>query len=323
MLHTPLCHLVGLDLPVIAAPFGPWDEVDLAAAVCEAGGLGSLGTAVRPLEELRAQWARLRERTSRPFAINHQTRPFDHAVFDPSLEDPPAAISFSLGDPGELVARAHDAGALWIQQVMTAEQARIALDRGADVLIAQGAEAGGHSGEIGTIVIVPQVVDLAGSVPVVAAGGIADGRGIAAALALGAQGVVMATRLLASYEMAIDAEWKDAIADADATDAIKDDVTDVLLPPYNRPHWPARPRLLRTRLHDEWLGREEELAARAGEIAPRVIADVLEGRGHDVLPFAGQSAGLVHGVRPAAEIIRDAVAGARDILGATLERVHG
>jgi hypothetical protein len=136
-------------------------------------------------------------------------------------------------------------------------------------------------------------------VPVVAAGGIADGRGIAAALALGAQGVVMGTRLLASTEMAIAREWKDQIVAADAADAIKDAGADVLLPAYNRPHWPTRPRLLRGAFHDRWSGREAELAEQAPELARQVIADVLVGRGHDVLPFAGQSAGLVRDVRPA------------------------
>jgi enoyl-[acyl-carrier protein] reductase II len=313
-LRTPLCDLLHLDVPVIAAPFGPWDSVALATAVCNAGGLGSLGTAVRPLHELRAQWAALRAGTDRPFAINHQTRPFEPDVFAATLEARPAAISFSLGDPGELVARAHEVGVLWIQQVMTAQQAEIALARGADVLIAQGGEAGGHSGEVGTMVLVPAVVDRAGDTPVVAAGGIADGRGLAAALALGAQGVVMGTRLLASTEMTIAPEWKQMLAGADATDAIKDATVDALLPPYNRPHWAACPRVLRTAFHDEWAGREAELAQLAPTLGPALIADVLQGAGHDLVPFAGQAVGLIDDVRPAGEIIRAAVAEAREIL---------
>jgi enoyl-[acyl-carrier protein] reductase II len=170
MLQTPLCRLLGIDAPVICAPFGPWEQVDLAAAVCQAGGLGSLGTAVRPLPDLAAQWARLRERTDRPFAINHTARPFDGEAFAATLRFRPAAISFHLGVPAELIARAHDAGILWIQQVMDRQQAERALDAGADVIVAQGGEAGGHSGWVSTMVLVPQVVDLAGNVPVVAAG---------------------------------------------------------------------------------------------------------------------------------------------------------
>src|SRR6185436_1842534 len=183
MIRTPLCDLLGIDVPVICAPFGPWDEVDLAAAVCGAGALGSLGTAARALPDLRAQWDRLRARTDRPFAVNHTPRPFDADAFEATIAARPRVISYHMGDPGDLVARAHAAGILWMQQVGDVAQARTALERGVDVLVAQGGEAGGHSGSVAAMVLVPQVVDIAGDVPVVAAGGIADGRGLAAALA--------------------------------------------------------------------------------------------------------------------------------------------
>ncbi|WP_406261816.1 NAD(P)H-dependent flavin oxidoreductase [Actinacidiphila glaucinigra] len=109
-------------------PFGPWDEVALAAAVCEAGGLGSLGTAARTVPELRQQWSRLRELTDHPLAINHTTRPFDEEAFQATLDARPAAVSFHLAVPADLIARAHDAGILWIQQVTDARQAGQALD---------------------------------------------------------------------------------------------------------------------------------------------------------------------------------------------------
>ena len=208
MLRTPLCDLLGIEVPIICAPFGPWEQVDLAAAVSNAGALGSLGTALRTVTELRSQWARLRDLTDRPFAINHTLRPLDMEAFEATLRERPAAISFHIGDPGDLVRRAHDAGILWIQQVFDLDQARRAVDRGADVVIAQGGEAGGNGGFIGTMVMVPAVVDLAGTVPVVASGGIADGRGIAAALTLGAQGVNLGTRFLATTEMRISDRWK-------------------------------------------------------------------------------------------------------------------
>jgi hypothetical protein len=132
-------------------------------------------------------------------------------AFEATLRERPAAISFHIGDPGDLVHRAHDAGILWIQQVFDLDQARRAVDRGADVIIAQGGEAGGNGGYIGSMVMVPAVVDLAGTVPVVASGGIADGRGIAAALTLGAQGVNLGTRFLATTEMHISDRWKRSI----------------------------------------------------------------------------------------------------------------
>jgi nitronate monooxygenase/enoyl-[acyl-carrier protein] reductase II len=317
-MRTSLCDVLGIDVPVICAPFGPWDEVALAAAVCEAGGLGSLGTAVRPLEELRGQWARLRERTSRPFAINHQTRPFDEATFAASLEAHPAVISFHMGDPGELVDRAHRAGSLWMQQVMDVAQARCAVERGVDVIIAQGAEAGGHSGFVSTLVLVPQVVDVAGSIPVVAAGGIADGRGLAAALALGAQGVAMGTRFLASTEMAISADWKRMLVAADAIDSVKAEYLDAILPPYTRPAYPAVCRVLRTPFHDQWSGHAVELAHEAERLAPELVGAILAGEGHQYVPFAGQSVGLVRDVLPAAEIVRRVVDEADRILRACL-----
>jgi nitronate monooxygenase/enoyl-[acyl-carrier protein] reductase II len=313
-MRTQLCDLLGIETPVICAPFGPWDEVDLAAAVCEAGGLGSLGTAVRPLPDLQAQWARLRSRTRRPFAINHTARPFDPAPFEATLEARPAVISFHLGDPGELVERAHRAGILWMQQVMDVAQARQALERNVDVIIAQGGEAGGHSGYVSTLVLVPQVVDVAGPIPVVAAGGIADGRGLAAALALGAQGVAMGTRFLASEEMAISPVWKQMIVAAEAADSVKAELLDVLLPPYNRPHYPAVARILRTPFYDEWSNRIDDLREQAPRISPEVVRAVLAGGGHEFAPFAGQSVGLVGEVLPAAEIVRRVVAEADRIL---------
>jgi enoyl-[acyl-carrier protein] reductase II len=183
------------------------------------------------------------------------------------------------------------------------------------VIVAQGAEAGGHSGDVGTMVLVPQVVDVAGEIPVVAAGGIADGRGLAAALALGAQGVSMGTRFLASAELAIHDEWKRRIVEADAPDAVKVVNSERALPPYSRPGARVAPRSLATplveqlRLHPEWID--------PASIGPRLRESVLDGRGDEYLPFAGQSAGLIHEVLPAAEIVRRVVAEAQ----AALERV--
>ena len=219
-----------------------------------------------------------------------------------------------MGDSGELVERAHRAGILWIQQVMDVAQARQAVERGVDVIVAQGGEAGGHGGFVSTLVLVPQVVDVAGNIPVVAAGGVADGRGLAAVLALGAQGAVMGTRFLASTEMTVSTEWKQMIVEADATDSLKAEMLDVILPPYTRPHYPAVGRVLRTPFYDQWAGRADKLAEGAGQIGPEILTAILAGGGHEYLPFSGQSAGLVHEILPAAEIVRRVVAEADQIL---------
>jgi enoyl-[acyl-carrier protein] reductase II len=297
---------LGIDVPIVGAPFGPWEQVELAAAISGAGGLGSLGTGLRTVPELRAQWQRMRELTDRPFAVNHTNRPFDDAAFAATIEAAPRAISFHMTVPADLIARAHDAGILWIQQVVDRREAEEAVAAGADVLIAQGGEAGGHSGSVSTMVLVPQVVDVAGDVPVVAAGGIADGRGLAAALALGAQGVSMGTRFLASEELGIAEAWKRRIIEADATDAVKVVNSERVLPPYSRPGARVAPRSLRTPLVDHLREHPEWIDPAA--FGPRIRASVLEGRGDEYLPFAGQSAGLIDEVLPAAEIVRRIVA---------------
>jgi enoyl-[acyl-carrier protein] reductase II len=320
MLRTPLCDLLGIDVPIICAPFGPWHQVDLAAAVCRAGALGSVGSVVRPTAELRQQWETLRALTNRPFAINHTARPFDPEVFDEILDFGPAVVSFHLGDPDGLVQRAHAAGALWMQQVMNAEQARRAVDLGADVIIAQGAEAGGHGGGVSTMVLVPQVVDIAGAIPVVAAGGIADGRGLAAALAMGAHAVNMGTRFLASNEFAGSDDWKKMILDAGAEDAVQTDALDPIMPPYTMTKpWNGKGRVLRTPFLAKWEGRSDELAARADELGPEMIGAILAGNGHEYTPFAGQSAGLIDDILPAAEIVRRTVAQALGALARARE----
>ena len=312
MLRTPVCDLLGIDVPIIGAPFGPWEQVELAAAISRAGALGSVGTALRPLGELEAQWRRLRELTDRSFAINHTVRPFDEEVFAASLRFAPTAISFHLGVPGDLIARAHAAGIIWIQQVMDARQAEAALEAGADVIVAQGGEAGGNGGWVSTMVLVPQVVDLAGEVPVVAAGGIADGRGLAAALALGAQGAAVGTRFLASTELGIAEAWKQRVVAADALDAVKVTNSDRVMPPFNRPGGPAEPRALRTSLVDQL--REDPETVDAARVGIEFRAALLEGRGHEFLPFTGQSAALVHEVLPASDIVHRLISEAQAVL---------
>ncbi|MFG2196245.1 NAD(P)H-dependent flavin oxidoreductase [Streptomyces sp. NPDC048639] len=315
MLHTPVCDLLGIDVPLVCAPFGPWEEVGLAAAVCEAGGLGSLGTAVRTVPALQEQWSELRRLTDRPFAINHTARPLDEGAFQATVEAHPAAISFHLSVPADLIERAHEEGILWIQQVMDSEQAAEAIDAGADVLVAQGGEAGGHGGDVSTMVLVPQVVDMAGDTPVIAAGGIADGRGLAAALTLGAQGVAMGTRFLASAEMSASEAWKNRIVAADARDAVKATNSERILPPYTEPGSYGVPRSLHTTLVDAL--REHPGDVDPAEAVPRLMAAIRGGRGDEYLPFTGQSAGLVHEILPAGEIVRRVVEEAETVLAGT------
>ena len=316
MLRTRLCTLLGIDVPIICAPFGPWEQVELAAAVCQAGGLGSLGTALQPVAELRRQWAQLRELTDRPFAINHTMRPLDPDAFAATLDERPAAVSFHIGDPGDLVQRAHEVGIRWIQQVFDLDQAHRAVERGVDVIIAQGGEAGGNGGDVGTMVMVPAVVDIAGDIPVVAAGGIADGRGLAAALAMGAEGVNIGTRFLASTEMSIPGTWKQAIVDADPLQTTKVRFAESVLPPLSPGGVPATPRVLRTAFVDRWNGDPAAAARDSDRLRQELREAAAQGRLHELLPFTGQSAALVHHIAPAGEIIRRIVDDAEQALRA-------
>jgi len=312
VLRTPLCDLLGIEQPIMSAPFGPWDQVELAAAVSNAGGIGSVGTAARGVDELREQWERLRSLTDRPFAINHTVRPFNPEAFDATLDFAPPAISFHMAVDGALIEQAHARGIQWIQQVVNRDQAVEAVAAGADVVIAQGGEAGGHAGFVSTMVLVPEVVDVAGSVPVMAAGGIADGRGLAAALVLGAQGVNMGTRFIASEELAVSDEWKQLVVDSGSEDAVKVENTERALSPYSREVPPIVPRAFRTPLVDRLASDPESVVPE--EIGPEFIAAILDGRGHEYMPFAGQSAGLVHEVLPVTEILARVVTEAETAL---------
>lgn len=276
--------------------------------MCEAGALCSVGTAVRSVTELRQQWQRLRELTDRPFAINHTGRPFNEEAFEATLEFAPAAASFHMGIAADLIAAAHDRGIVWMQTVGDVDGAVAAIEAGADVIIAQGTEAGGNAGWVTTMVLVPAVVDVAGLVPVIAAGGIADGRGVAAALALGAEGVSLGTRFLASTEMRIDAVWKDRIVAASAVDGVKVPNSERVMPPFTMPQTgvPFAPRALRTALIDQL--ELDPSSVDPAEAGPQLLAAVRAGGGHELLPFAGQSAQLIHDIVPAAELVARLVA---------------
>jgi enoyl-[acyl-carrier protein] reductase II len=317
VLHTGVCDLLRIDHPVVQAGMGPFGSgAELAAAVSNAGALGSVGGAVRSPDDLRAQLAAMRDLTDRPFAVNF-TQPWlqQHPEsFEIAIEMQAPVISLALGEPTPWVDRAHEAGILFLQQVHTVDQARRVAERRVDVVIAQGTEAGGFGGGVAMSVLVPQVVDAVGPLPVLAAGGIADGRGLAAALVLGAQGANVGTRFLASDEAAIDDEWKQAILDARSTDAVKVPLWDEIFPKPGAGAFDVVPRALETDFVRYW----QDPARRPD--AQQLQADVLEaigqGRMERFVPFTGQSAGLIHDVRPAADIVRALVDGAAEALRA-------
>jgi enoyl-[acyl-carrier protein] reductase II len=304
MIRTHACDVLGIEVPIVQGSFGPWTNAELSAAVSAAGGLGSVGTALLDADRVLELIRQVRELTDRPFAVNFTARPLVEEVLEAALAEGPAVVSHALGDPEDLPARAHDAGAVFVQQVHTVGQAYAAAERGVDVLIAQGSEAGGFGGTVGALALVPQVVDAVAPLPVLASGGIGDGRGLAAALLLGAQGANLGTRFLASTEAAVAESWKEHIVDAPSEDAVKVEFADEIFPPGPVSGYPVRPRVLRTPFVDEWNAKPEAARTAAGDLKAQVGEAIAAGRAHELFPFTGQTVGLIEEVLPVAEIVR-------------------
>jgi enoyl-[acyl-carrier protein] reductase II len=302
---TRMTDLLGIELPIMQAPLGPWTSPELTAAVSEAGAIGTLGTVLMPPERVAQLVSQTRELTSRPFAVNFSARgPFDLDAFEATLAAQPAAVTFAHGDPGELPALAHEVGVRFVQMVNTVDTARRAAERGVDAVIAQGSESAGFGGQVAALPLIPQVVDAVPELPVIASGGIADGRGLAAALVLGADGVNIGTRFLAATETSISEDWKRSIVEAAAEDAVRAEFANDLVP---KPDWDGAydvtPRVLRTAFVDEWNARPEDVRAAAEQLRDEVMSAATDGRLHELLPFTGQTAGLVHEVLPVAQIL--------------------
>jgi enoyl-[acyl-carrier protein] reductase II len=304
-LRTRFCELFGIEVPVLQAAIWPATSPELVAAVSGAGGLGSIGAIFESADDLRRQMSRVRELTDRPFVVNHVVPALDEDALAATLENPPAAVSFALGDPRLLVDRVHSAGVPVIHQVHTVGQAREAAQRGVDVIIAQGSEAGGQglAAGVGTMALVPQVADAVAPIPVLAAGGVADGRGLAAALVLGAAGANIGTRFLASEEAGAHEQWKQQILEVESETAVRFEAWGAIMPP-SEGGYDVVPRVIRTDFVAAWEGRREEAGRRAESLREEIMAAVRERRPHELTPFSGQSAGLVHDILPAAEILR-------------------
>jgi enoyl-[acyl-carrier protein] reductase II len=306
MLKTPLCDLFGIEVPIILAPMGTCTSAELAAAVSNAGGLGGIGSLFRTTAAIKRDIDAVKKLTNRHFAINHIPQMLDEEAFRYTLAVRPAVISFALGDPGDLVQQSHDVGSLVMLQVTTVAQASQAAKRGVDVIIAQGGESGGYCGDVSTMALVPQVVDSVSPIPVVAAGGIFDGRGIAAALMMGASGVNLGTRFIATQEAPAPDSWKKAIVDAKSEDSIKVDVLNDISPLPGTAGFGTVLRSLHTDFLDEWSAKRDE-ARRERErerLRNQIVSTTQAGRPDATLLTAGQTAGGIKDIPPVAEIMR-------------------
>lgn len=305
-MNTALTNLLGTRVPILNAPMTPQAGGELARAVSEAGAFGMLGFDEDEAEaQIQEQVAILARSPAVPFGIGLvawvlERRP---QLLDFAIAAKPKLISISFGDPAPYARRVHDAGILLCSQVQSRAWAQTALDAGVDMLVAQGTEAGGHTGSaVGTLPLLQIVLEMTDK-PVVAAGGIATGRGLAAVIAAGAAGAWIGTPFLLAQEARNTDAARERIQRSDETQTIYTRVYDRV----SGKAWPKEfgGRALRTPFLERWTGREEELMA---SDAARAQFDPQE------KIYAGQSVGLLHGVRPAREIVGAIAAQAQELL---------
>ena len=314
MIRTPFTELLGIECPIASAGMGGGHTSgDLVGRVSEAGGLGVVGMTFVPPAEVVAIVGRAREITAKPIGINLLLHAAEERI-DEALDYEPALFSTAWPrddqNLGDIFSRAHDRGIRVMHMVPRVDDAVVAAEAGADIIVAQGNEGGGHIGEIATTVIVRQVVRAVSPVPVLAAGGFADGAGLAAALALGASGILLGTRFLATRESPVDAAYKNAIVGSKGDDTIVTTVGDTL----SGRDWPgAWARLRRTRFVEEWLGREPELRRRREPIWAQLEAAEESDSDYRIM-WIGQSAGLIDSIIPAADVMREICDEAEEIL---------
>lgn len=307
MPRQSICKLLGIDYPIIQGGMAWVADANLAAAVSNAGGLGLIAAGSMPPEALRQEIAKARQLTDRPFGVNIMLMsPYAAELAEVVREEKVAVVTTGAGSPGKFIQGWKTAGIKVIPVIASVAYAKRMQNLGADAIVAEGTEAGGHIGELTTMALVPQVAD-AVSIPVIAAGGVADGRGIAAAFMLGASGVQVGTRFLVCEECTIHRNYKQMV--------IKARDIDTLVTGRKGGH-PVR--TLKNKLARQLIKLEKQGATfeQIEEITVGSLRKaVKEGSLEEGSFMAGQAAGLVKRTQPAAEIIRDMFIEAADLLG--------
>jgi nitronate monooxygenase len=302
-LRTPLTELFGIEHPIFLAPMGDVSGGRLAAAVSEGGGLGLIGGGRGNLTMLATECELARKNTEKPWGIGLLTWAVNRETVDWVIAQQPAAIVLSFGDPAQFADAIHRANIPLLTQVHTLDEAKQALQAGVSAIIAQGREAGGHHGGRSTLPFVPAVVDLAHDIPVLAAGGIADGRGLAAALTLGAAGVMIGTRFEATHESLLTATDAKAMLKAKTADTTTGRAIDIAARgPETR--WPAQypARTLRSAFTDAWQHRDADLDANPE--AQQQFRDGAAAQNPDYLPiWAGEALDLIDDLELAGPLV--------------------
>ena len=299
---TDLTRLLGVRHPIVSAPMAGWSGGELAGAVSAAGAFGMIGVGGgTPTEWVAGQAGLARGRG--PFGVGLMSWVLERRpeLLDAVLAERPAAVSLSFGDPAPYVERVREAGAIAMSQVQDAEKAERAVEAGVDVLVAQGTDAGGHTGRVGTMPLLQRVLEIGEreGVPVLAAGGIGTGRGVAGVLAMGASGAWIGTRFCATAESTGTIEAKRLILGADETATVHTRVFDLV---QDIP-WPEEfaGRALRNSFSDRWQGREAQLEEQRSSIG--LAFETTRGDYAEDFVYAGQAAGLVGDIPPAGELV--------------------
>jgi NAD(P)H-dependent flavin oxidoreductase YrpB (nitropropane dioxygenase family) len=322
MIRTPVCDLLDIEHPIALGGMGSATSPALVAAVSRAGGLGALGCHYLTPEQIRARAAAIRQETNKPFGLNFLMFDTREDSFAAALELRPAVMQFAWARPDQDLKpyfdRAHEVGCKVTHMAGEVREAVRAAEAGADVVVAQGTEGGGHVSWMASMPLIPMIVDAVAPIPVLAAGGFADGRGLVAALALGADGILLGTRFLATVESPLHPNFKQAIVDSDGHDTQLSEIPDIAAGLV----WPgAMTRSRRNRFIERWAGREWALRQNRAEALARLQAARQSGDVDEGPLSMGQDAGLVHDIPPAAELVSRIAQQAEEILTRKLPRL--
>jgi NAD(P)H-dependent flavin oxidoreductase YrpB (nitropropane dioxygenase family) len=315
VIKTRLTGLLGIRHPIVLGGMARATGADLVAAVSQAGGLGTLGVSSMTPDEIRTAVDRIRSRTDRPFGLNLLLFTVDDDQVDAVFAARPRVVATAWRRPEYdlrgLTDRVHAGGGLHMHQADTLDESKRAAEAGADVVVAQGTEGGGHVGVMATLPLARMVIRALPNVPILVAGGIADGAGIASALVLGADGVLLGTRFLATDEAPLPDGYKRAIVESDGHDTVITDIPDIV----SGTVWPgAYARARRNAFIEEWLGREGELRRRWREVLPKVQAARASGDADRGSLLMGEDAGLIDSIEPAGALVERLATEAEAIL---------
>jgi enoyl-[acyl-carrier protein] reductase II len=309
MFKTELTEILGIDYPIIQAGMGGVALSRLAAAVSNAGGLGVVAGAMLDKDHFRAELRECKRLTSKTFGADlllAEGMPGTEELIEVMFEEKVPVFVSGLGSPGPWMERMHEAGMKVVALVGNVRHAQRCAADGVDIIVAQGHEAGGHTGRVAALALVPQVVDAVKQIPIVAAGGISDGRGMVAALALGACGVLVGTRFIATHEAAVHLNYKQKLVNMGDDDTV-----------ITKAYTGKTLRNIRNQYTEEWKQREGEIKPfpfqffEAGENLVKAIRD--GDMDHGLAP-AGQGSGLVHEIVPAGQVVTDIMREAEEVL---------